>query len=319
MQFNYKKLLKKSISLAIIIIAIAYIYSIRDNFSALANISPVTLILLVVYGIIPFLFVALTFKHSIKLFDVSLKFKEWFGLSVANTMYNYFVPARGGLVARAFYLKKKYGLEYSKYASLLGGTFLINFLVASFSALLLNAINLIVNDVFFRDIFWVSLILFSGTLSISLLLWFYPQLLIKTGWTRLDNFLKSILEGLKYFKSNYKILGLIALTQVGVIVFMGLRLYFSFLVLDIQIDLLFILIVQSLIVFSMVLSLTPGNLGIKEGIIGLLASMMDIPLKDTIMAAALDRAIAMIVVFSIGTIFHFILSKEKQLVSEKTQ
>lgn len=34
------------------------------------------------------------------------------------------------------------------------------------------------------------------------------------------------------------------------------------------------------------------------------------PLKEAIMAAAIDRAVAMIIVFTLGGIYHFVLMRE---------
>jgi len=60
----------------------------------------------------------------------------------------------------------------------------------------------------------------------------------------------------------------------------------------------------------MVFSITPGNIGIKEGIISILSTMMGIPISDAIMAAAIDRAVAMIIVFIFGGIYHFVLMRK---------
>ncbi len=44
------------------------------------------------------------------------------GLTICHSMFNYDLPARGGTVVKAYYLKGKYGLGYSYYAALLAGS-----------------------------------------------------------------------------------------------------------------------------------------------------------------------------------------------------
>ena len=75
-------------------------------------------------------------------------------------------------------------------------------------------------------------------------------------------------------------------------------------------NLFHILIIQSLTTFSTVVSITPGNLGVKEGIIGSFAFMLNIPATDAIFAATVDRGISMVVTFALGLIFSKILMKK---------
>ena len=57
----------------------------------------------------------------------------------------------------------------------------------------------------------------------------------------------------------------------------------------------------------MVFSITPGNIGIKEGIIGLLSSMVGVNMPEAIFAATIDRVIAIIVTFVFGLYYSKIL------------
>ncbi|MDZ7740338.1 MAG: hypothetical protein U5Q03_00900 [Bacteroidota bacterium] len=71
-----------------------------------------------------------------------------------------------------------------------------------------------------------------------------------------------------------------------------------------------LVLVNALVAFSMVFSVTPGNIGIKEGIIGLSSSLLGISPDQALLGAVLDRIIAIIVVFGLGLVFSRI-SHEK--------
>ena len=301
------KLVQHVLIIIIIFVGVAYVYCNFDMLNALRNISNTYLIYLLFATIVSFIVLGVNFRYVMSVFNIHLPFKEYFGLTISNTMFNYYIPARGGIVVRAYYLKEKYNFELSKYLSLLGGDYFINTFVSAFTAVVLLLLLYLRKNIFHT-------ILFS--ISTGLLITLYFLYIIFNIFNRKINFIsnskiltkiKSILDGLVYYKKNPKIIVKIALSQLALIFFMGIRLYISFIAIGMNIDFLNILIVQSLIVFSMVFSITPGNIGIKEGIIGLLSSMVGVNMPEAIFAATIDRVIAIIVTFVFGLYYSKIL------------
>jgi uncharacterized protein (TIRG00374 family) len=192
----------------------------------------------------------------------------------------------------------------------LSGALLIGFLISSFSAVMSLIMIFFIYGAVYVQLLYLSLALFIGTFMGILIFWFLPTNFIKYPSRRLTDFFFNIIKGLQYFQNSKKTLALVMSIHFVTILFFGLRLYFAFLALGVEVNFLYIVVVQSLVAFTMVVSLTPGNLGIKEGIIGMLATMMDIPLSDAIMAAAIDRSVAMVIVFIFGGIYHFVLLRE---------
>ncbi|MFW6047002.1 MAG: lysylphosphatidylglycerol synthase domain-containing protein, partial [Candidatus Woesearchaeota archaeon] len=127
----------------IIIILSIFLYFNKDIFFSLRNISFIDLVLLIFFSLIANLINSFQFNYIAAIFGLRLKFKQWFGLTVTNTMLNYYTPARGGTVLKAFYLKKTHNLAYSKFISLTVGTYFIGFFLAALSAvffILLSAV-----------------------------------------------------------------------------------------------------------------------------------------------------------------------------------
>jgi len=56
-------------------------------------------------------------------FGARLAMREWLGITLVASMLNLVSPVRGGAAVRAVYLKRAHGLTYTRYASLLGSTF----------------------------------------------------------------------------------------------------------------------------------------------------------------------------------------------------
>ncbi|MFW6047637.1 MAG: lysylphosphatidylglycerol synthase domain-containing protein, partial [Candidatus Woesearchaeota archaeon] len=101
--------------------------------------------------------------------------------------------------------------------------------------------------------------------------------------------------------------------QIGFILAISLRLFVSYYVLGIQVYYPKLILVNSLVAFSMVFSVTPGNIGIKESIIGLSSSLLGISPDQALLGAVLDRIIAIIVVFGLGVVFSKLLLKKVEI------
>lgn len=301
---------KKLFYLFVIIGLLLFIYWNADLFYSLKQISFIDLGVLFSFGIIAILINSTQFRYLAEVFNIRLKFREWFGLAVANTLHNYYTPARGGTVLKAIYLKKSYNLAYSNFISLTAGAYLLGFFLASLSAAFFILISFLLYNEFYKTVFLISIGLVVATAIIGFFSWKVEWSAVLKKFSRLHNFVLNVEKGLLFFKKNKRLLIKILLFKFLFIVIMAIKLYWAFRAIGVETNLITVLIIQSLVVFSMVLSLTPGNLGVREGIIGLLASMLDIPLKKAILGALVDRAVMMCIVIFLGLIFTRILAGE---------
>ncbi len=291
-------------------IIIIYLIDQKEKLVLISKTNIEILIKIIVCGLLSSLAIAFGFRNSMILFKIPLKIKEWIGLSLTNSMYSYIIPFQGSMLLRAKYLKSKYEFEYSKYAALSGGSLIIGFWVAGISSLILLLTSYFITGYYNKSLLMLVGLLLILTLIISLILWYIPENRIKSGWKGLDNTIAQILKGIKVFKNNIKQLIIISIIYLISFLMLGLRLYFSFQSVGISVSLFDVLLIQMISVFSMILAITPGNLLIREGIIGLLSNILGIPIEVAILAATIDRAIGMSIIFLFGTIYHFILMRE---------
>jgi len=287
-----------------------FLYLKRDDIHYLVEIHYTKLLLLFAAGLITVIFNAFLFKNTISIFDLNLPFKEWFGLTITNTMYNYLLPARGGIALRALYMKNNYRFSYSQYISLTAGTYIISLFTAAFFATALSIIIFLIqkaNNIAFLYISFSLLIVISGLLFV--LYHFNPQRIAEKN--KIFKFLKNIAIGLKQFKEKRNKVFKIMLIQMGLILAMSLRLFIAYMAIDIlSVNFTKLVFINSLVAFSMVFSITPGNIGIKEGIIGLSYTLLDISFDQAILGALLDRLVTIIIVFVLGLVFSNFLIRE---------
>ena len=304
--------LKKYISLLIYLITISliviFIFVRKDEFHHLFEISTIYLIILLLITSLSLLFIAYIFKISISLFNIKFGFKYWFGLSIINSMYNYILPARGGMAIRAVYLKKKHNFPYAQYLSFTVGSYLLGFFTSSLIALLVSLILYLNYEINFLFIH-LSLFLFILTsLAIFIAIKIKPQNISENN--KILKFFKNASEGLHFFKDKPRIIIEIILLRLILIIILSLRLYLSYYILNINIAFEKIILIEALVAFSIVLSIAPGNIGIQEGIIGLSASLLGLSFDQALMGAVLDRISSMIIIFIFGLIYSKVLIGE---------
>lgn len=304
------KIIKVIVNIIVIVAIGFFLYNVNFKEILNENIDFNSSFILICLTVLSTLFLSLVFKIEVSYFSVFLTFKYWFGLTTINTLYNYVLPMRGGLAVRAFFLKKKHSFSYIDYSSMLIGSTIISFLVASVVALTSASILHVLGTenriefIFistFSFLFTLSLIFFSNKIT-------WLNKIIK--WQKVLNVLSGIQDGFKRYYTNPKLLVKLIIVHFIYILLMSLRLYFVFQIFNVEIDFLTVLLIRSLVIFSMIISITPGNFGISEGIIGLLAFKTGINLDIAFLIATLDRIFSIIVNVIIGLFFHFFLIRE---------
>ena len=301
--------------LAITVGAFAYFFAATEDVVVLKKISPGNLCFLLLLCCTAILANGGQFKYLSKVFNIRLTFTEWFGLTVINTMFNYFVPARGGMIARALYMKKRYDLTLSEYASLMAGATWFGFLISSLSAVILCFGCYFFFDEFYKVIMSFSLITLSLCIAVGVLVSRTTLARFSILNERVHNILSLVGRGLHRFKDNTQLLVPICCFSLCFLLLSAARLYWAFLSIGIDVHWLKILLVQAFSGFLLVVSITPGNLGIREGFIGLFASVLGISVKQAILGALVDRIMMMIVIFVFGIIYSKLLLSRLSPVS----
>lgn len=273
--------------------------------------------------LVAFFFLSLGFKFLLQIFHIDLSFKEWFGLTICNIMFNYYLPAKGGSMAKAYYLNKKFDFKYSYYISLLSGSFMISLALTS-----LLGLSAVFSISIFRGRLVFPLVLFFLFILVCIvLIFFIAKFLLKFKFRfkmrKLTRILENLRNGLTHFSNNRKLTLYFSLCTALYFITMAGRLYLSFKALDVQIDFIEIVIVRALTELSLFVSLVPGNLGLKEGVIIFSSGMFDITSHQAAAAALLDRAVSMIIIFGFGFFFSKILlgkletRKHGKIIDEK--
>lgn len=306
-----KKLISTAILIAIAGFFIYYIYNNLSDFKQLTFANPFYLIALILLFLVSYIFISIITKNLLHPFGIHLKKLEVFALSIATGFYNLITPFRGGAIIRAKYLKEKYSFSYSDFLATLSASYVLVFFIGSFLGII--------------SIFWIyfSEEIFSYILFIIFLGIFIPMLLIilfspkipesKNKWI---NQFVNIINGWNKIKNNKRIILITSIFTLFQLLIWAFMFYLQFGVFGFEITFAKALFFASLGNISLLISITPANLGITEAITIFSANTIGITPLQSLPITILGRAVQMIVLFILGPIFSIILLKHKPKLGE---
>jgi len=294
--------------IATVIIAtliIIYIYHQPYSLEPLKNISLFVLICLIISRILFQITNGLILREIASKFNIKLTIKEWLGLPFVTAMGNYITPFSGGMIARASYLKYRHNFPYARFVSVLGANYLIYFGVAGVAGIITLMLSL---GKF--DLYWELLIFFLGVVLVISTLAMLPAIKIPgNNWLVVS--LNNAVDGWALIKKDPFLLVKLVLYTLANILLNGISFWLAFVALsDISLSLGTIFIISLVSSFSILIRITPGNLGVFESIVSLSSGVLGVGTGLGLMAALLIRAASVIPIFTLGPIFSVVLTRE---------
>jgi uncharacterized membrane protein YbhN (UPF0104 family) len=240
-------------------------------------------------------------------FMVHLKHREWIGLSFVTALGNYIAPFSGGMLYRAGYLKLKHNLSLTKFTILLASNYMINFWCVAITGLI-SSIYLMRKSVFTP---WQLPFFFGCIVLFFLVLNSLPIPSISSRYW----IIKKIREGSEGLKELIQ--DKLLFFQIIIYIFLNiianaLSFYVAFLSIGFDIFFTQALIISLIAVFSLLINITPANLGVQEAVISFASSSLKIGIGEGLVVALIIRAATMILVFTIGPVFLHLISNNEE-------
>lgn len=300
-----KKNISRLLTIAFLGVFFWYWYNNPNIFKPLSSVSIIVIITLAIGKSFYHLANGLFTKWTAELFTKQ-KFTigEGYYIGVLTAIGNFFGPLLGGTSIRAVYLKKVYGLPYSKFTSTLFGYYLM---------------------LFFTTFLWGSLVVFllppSGQTRLLLIAFVLGALALmgiaflklpsrgKFRWLENNKVASKIIEILYEIQSGWHVilknkkllmkLFVLSIMSFIATVFVAI---IEFKTLGITVSLPATGLYAVLITVSLLVSFTPGAIGIREAMLIALGASLSITNDQILQIAVLDRAVVfllLLVMFSI--------------------
>ncbi|WP_462330988.1 lysylphosphatidylglycerol synthase transmembrane domain-containing protein, partial [Thiohalocapsa halophila] len=239
---------------------------------------------------------AYRFAATLRLCGVQLSMKEWLGLTVATRLLNYLLPFKSGVLLKIAYLKQCHCLAYAAFG-VIG-------LTAGVLAMTVNSMLLIALLLAMTDTGTLGRYAFGGAvaaLTVGTAVIATPRLLRNISpFRRLRQIVVGVLREIQA-----KPAGVIAVTGLQFLVRAAYAIAFvsAFTLAGADLHYLQTAVISVLVGMSMVVTLTPGNLGVSEGIIVTVAVLYGSTAADAMVAAGLIRMMELLVLAVGGLLF----------------
>lgn len=272
----------------------------KEDFAGLLEIPILTLVAISALKLIVIFNAGLFIKVVLTPFEKKIGLIESYYLALLSTIGNYFLPLRGGAGIRAVYLKKKFNLTYSHFLSTLSGNYVLVFLINSFIALILLGIIHTTKSVYSIPLYLLFGAIFLITLSLSIINVPEKLLTIRTKIPLLNTLLEifsNIVKGWQFItKHKTTILMLALLTLFNFSITASLS-FLEYNAIGVSLSFVNLLLYSSLAVASLLISITPGSLGIREAIFIFFSTIIGVTNSEILQVAIIDRGMTFSLLF----------------------
>lgn len=290
--------LRGLLSFALVAWLAYYLYTNWELFSASADLSRYQLAALTVCVLATWVINSLQVLLLLRMEQVRVGFWENLLVQTATLLGNY-VPMRIGTILRFRYFKKVHGLEYTRLGGIAG---LRLMLLVSCTGLL--------------GLFGLLGLMMSGGHQVNLLLWplFIGMLCVPAATYlfavrrlrlpggRAGELLGRFLSGFVSIRQQPLVAWFVLILLLCQFVLLSIRLHISFEVMGIPLSPWALLLLAPTATLMAFLTLTPGNLGLREWIIGVISVAAGYQFDGAVFAGVVDRAVLMGATFVFGAV-----------------
>ena len=281
----------------IIIFALGYfLFNNVHLFKNLLNINTIDIALIIIMQAIYLWFAGYSsYLIGIKL---GVKIKDFFALQIANRFFNLILPS-GGAVFRAIYLKNVYKLSYSKYVTLLLGTYLVTIFTSATISLVI--IIYLLNIKATRSLQTIAATLIA--IIIASLFIFRTKPFKTTKW-KISKNINKVIQGWEKIKKHKKLIGFLILLSIISLIILAARLYIILPATGTGASITQACFLAIITFLTTVISITPGNIGVREILFAASSHTIGIGYEEAIFASLVLRVISYILPLTTGPFIY---------------
>lgn len=299
-QFSYTTLIAAS---AVIVAASVYVSSNWDSFKEISIQNPIWLIPTVILTFMSLFAVGMVMELAIKPHGINLSKFEIIGLSTLTKFGNYVSPGYLGMAIRAVYFKTKHGISFTKFSS----SFLISNLVqlSTSGFIVLFLFLFIINDTGSSDIkvfiylFLVFLLLISAIFTPLNKL----SLLLSSSSNKLGKRIRELIIAYQKVRSGPGTLIWITIWSLVIVAVSSGLIYSLFKTIGVNVNLYQSIFIGAIGNWGIVFSITPGSIGIREGLMAFAAGVINVSIPATLVVAVILRIVTFIIISVLSLYF----------------
>jgi uncharacterized membrane protein YbhN (UPF0104 family) len=300
-KLNLKKWISAILFLVLAGLLVWYVASHWEEIAGLLTLDLRTILLLLGLGLVSAVINCLYHWAILNTFGLKLTLVDWMGVTVVSNAIAFVVPMRGELALAAGYYKRVNGLAYTKSVSIAAGNMVFG---VSFSLLEIIAAMLCVG---FIDGKWPPLIWGVTAVGVSVIAVIVFVSLASESrlrkWLERWKIVHDVIAGFNALLRSKTLIGQLLLCMTASNIVRLLMMMLCFRATGNPITLYEALLYASLAWLASVIAVVPGNIGLKESILGVATVLMGVDFAVGVTASLLERAAAMIVYIGLALVF----------------
>ncbi len=298
---DWKKWISAALFFVLVGLLIWYVTGHWEEISGLLRLDRTTVLLLLGLGIASAVINSLYHLAILRTFGLKLTGLDWMGVTIVSNAIAFVVPMRGELALAASYYKRVNGLAYTKSVSIAAGNMVFG---VSFSLLQIIAAMLCVGLI---DGHWPLLIWSVTALGVAgiAVLVFISLASESRLRRRVEQWkiVRDVIAGFNALLRSRTLIWQLLLCMTGSNVVRLLTIVLCFQAAGHPVTLYAALLYSSLAWLASVIAVVPGNIGLKESVLGVATVQMGVDFAVGVTASLLERVTMMVVYIGLGLLF----------------
>lgn len=288
--------IKEIIAVSILAFLVWYLVGHWNDLKVLLKLRPIDLLILYALGAVGVINNSCINQRLLNTLGVKISFGNIFALQSTTRLLN-LAPMKLGTIFRGNFLKRHFGLALTHYAVFFMYYTLMMVAIAGMIGFIALISGYSLENYQSRILAAVFLGMFFASVAVLFLPLPEPK-----GSSRPSRLLRSFLQGRKTVSKNKKVIFACAIHLLITFLLLSVRMYFIYSIIDQVLPAAGYVILATLGFASLIISFTPGALGVREVVMAAGAIILGIPAEVGIFAAMFDRSIMLGWTFVVGGI-----------------
>ena len=302
-----KKRLRGGLSMALFAVLLAllcwYVYQNRADMRKLLTLDGRTVFLLLLLSLCGCLMNCVYHRIILSVYKVKLDAVDWMGVVFVANAIAYVLPLRADLVFTGTYYKRVKGLAYVKSAGLAAGNIVFGVAFALLQCLIALVCTGLIDGAWPAAL-WLIWALGCVCVAVFLVLALVMRDRPPKALQRFT-LLMAVIRGFNDFLRDKNMLARLLACMVVNNVFQLLLYMVSFRAIGLEVTFYQALFYNSVSWMASIMTIVPGNVGVKEGIMGLATRLMGDLFQNGVAVSLLQRVSVMIIYIAAGLLFAY--------------
>jgi uncharacterized membrane protein YbhN (UPF0104 family) len=289
--------------ITILILVVLFFWIDKSSLRLLLNTNILSILMSLFLAIVTYLFSGIELYFIRKQFGVSLRLKDIFLLPIVGNLWSFIFPFQGNLLFTTLFFKQKYNMLVSESFSISIYLYLVTLCYAGLFGLIFAAFN----SMLFSWLSLFSLLFLLNPLFIYLINAFLKNIgQSPYKWVRETQvFLASVVDNTEKLWLDLHFTITILIINVARILLSIVWYYWISYSLDLDMSFVAVALISLLMSISVIIKITPENLGIAQLVIGGFMSLIGVQPEKAILITLFASATTMLLIFTVGLYGNF--------------